>query len=322
MSEKLGNNVVDKSLEIDKDGNFVRTNSAFRETVSKEHPIYKPEKDRYHLYVALICPWAHRTLIVRELKGLQDVISVSIVHYHLERSTGWKFSTKEGATVDHINGFEYLKQVYLLSNPNYIGKITVPVLFDKKTKTIVNNESSEIIVMLNSAFNEFSKTKEQAELDLYPVELKDDIDKINDLVYNTVNNGVYKCGFAETQESYENNYYKLFESLDYLESLLSKQRYLVGKKLTLADLRLFVTLIRFDIAYYGFFKCNRNLIKEFPALSNYLKELYQIPEFKKTVDFHHIKNGYFLCVNQQKSAIVPLGPNLDYLNQPHNRSNL
>ncbi|EGC37848.1 hypothetical protein DICPUDRAFT_86785 [Dictyostelium purpureum] len=307
--------------QTEKDGQYTRKESSFRDTVSKDHPVYQPESGRYHLYVCFGCPFAHRALIMRVLKGLEDVIDISVVDYVLDRSTGWKFSpNKDGCTVDKVNNFEYLKQVYLLSNPNYEGRITVPVLFDKKTKTIVNNESAEIIRILNSSFNDFCKTKEQSDLDYYPKELQTEIDKINSRVYENVNNGVYKTGFAQTQEAYDINYIKLFETLDYLESHLSNNRYLLGKQFTEADIRLFPTLIRFDAVYFGHFKANRQQIKDFPNLSNYLKELYQMEPINKTVNFHHIKNSYYVSMSDiNPTKIVPNGPDLGYLNENHNR---
>ncbi|MFA9408567.1 MAG: glutathione S-transferase family protein, partial [Candidatus Dadabacteria bacterium] len=275
------------------------------------------EPGRYHLYVSLACPWAHRTLIFRKLKKLEGMISLSIVDPLMEEN-GWEFSDYESSIEDSVNGSDYLHQIYTTAKPDYTGRVTVPVLWDKEKKTIVNNESSEIILMLNSEFDEFGNSTQ----DFYPPELRDEIDQINEVVYHNINNGVYKCGFATTQQAYEEAFNNLFSTLDQIENILSKKRYIVGDKLTLADWRLFTTLLRFDSVYYTHFKCNLRRIEEYPNLSNYLRELYQYPGVEETVNFKHIKEHYFKSHKTiNPTGIVPSGPELD-LSTPHNRSKL
>lgn len=312
--------------EVATDGAFKRTPSQFRDFISsKNDAIFKPEKDRYHLYVSFACPWACRTLTFRNLKGLQDVISVSCVRPVWEtvdfqsQTRGWVFAPEKddenGSTVDHLFGCKSLKELYLRVEPNYSGKFSVPVLFDRKTNRIVNNESSEIIRMLNSEFNEFAKDKE---LNLYPIEFKEEIDRLNDYMYDPVNNGVYRCGFAKTQEAYAQAFHELFEALDYFEELLKKRRFLCGKKLTEADIRFFVTIIRFDVVYVTHFKTNKKRIVDYPNIFGWLKEIYQTPQITETVNFYHIKNHYFRshpAINP--FGIVPLGPELDLSGNPH-----
>ncbi|EGC33457.1 hypothetical protein DICPUDRAFT_88765 [Dictyostelium purpureum] len=310
-------NTIDFENELDKKGAFIRIDSSFRDHISKDHPIFKPEANRYHLYVSYACPWANRTLMFLNLKGLEDIIDYSVVDYILETG-GWKFSTRHGSTVDKINNFPALRDVYLLTDKEYSGRITVPVLFDKKTQRIVNNESSEIIRMLNSQFNDFAKNPA---LDLCPSDLLTEIDKINEFVYPNINNGVYRCGFAVSQEAYDDAFEKLFAALDKVEEILSKQRYLVGSRFTEADVRLFSTLIRFDCVYVGHFKCNKRQIKEYPNLSNYTREIYQMEPIKSTINFFHIKHHYYgshRTINPY--GIVPNGPNMDYINEPHDRN--
>ncbi len=299
-------------------GRFVRKDSQFRDWVTADGSSgFKAEPNRYHLYVSLACPWAHRTLILRKLKNLEGVISLSIVDPLMEEN-GWEFSDYPGSISDSLNGSQYLHQIYTTAKPDYTGRVTVPVLWDKEKKIIVNNESSEIILMLNSEFDEFGNSTQ----DFYPPELRDEIDEINAVVYGNINNGVYKCGFSTTQQAYEEAFNNLFSTLDQIENILSKKRYLVGDKLTLADWRLFTTLLRFDSVYYTHFKCNLRRIEEYPHISNYLRELYQYPGVQETVNFKHIKEHYFKSHKTiNPTGIVPSGPELD-LSTPHNRSKL
>jgi glutathionyl-hydroquinone reductase len=305
-------------------GRFERSKSQFRDWVTKDgRPAdgrergFKAEPGRYHLYVSYACPWAHRTLIFRKLKKLEDIISVSVVH-HFMGEHGWTFLEEDGATGDTLYGLDYLHQLYIRADPDYSGRVTVPVLWDKNTETIVSNESAEIIRMLNSAFDEWG----DASLDFYPKRLRDEIDAINDRVYETVNNGVYRCGFATTQEAYEEAFGALFGELDQLEDRLSRQRYLAGDRLTEADWRLFTTLVRFDAVYVGHFKCNLRRIADYPNLSNYLRELYQVPGVKGTVNLHHIKHHYYGSHETiNPTRIVPKGPELD-LDGRHDRDRM
>jgi putative glutathione S-transferase len=301
-------------------GRFVRPSTRFRNWVTadgKPGPSgdggFPAERGRYHLYVSLACPWAHRTLIFRKLKKLDDVISVSVVEPLMGRE-GWVFGAG-GATTDSVNGTSKLSEVYVLADPHYTGRVSVPVLWDKTRRTIVNNESAEIIRMLNSAFDAFT----DAGVDYYPPQLRGAIDQINARVYDNVNNGVYRAGFATTQEAYEEAFLALFAALDDLEQTLSRQRYLVGP-LTEADWRLFTTLVRFDPVYVGHFKCNLRRIADYPNLSNYLRELYQMPGIADTVSIDHIKRHYYASHRQiNPTGIVPLGPELDY-SAPHDRA--
>lgn len=269
---------------------------------------FKAEGGRYHLYVALACPWAHRTLIMREIKGLQDVISVSIVD-PIMSDKGWMFSDAPGTIPDTVNHAQYLQEIYLKANPEYTGRVTVPVLWDKQTQIIVNNESREIMRMLDVEFASLATRK----IDLYPPDLQQQIDETIDAIYTPINAGVYRAGFAAEQAAYEQAVAELFESLDTWETILSKQRYLCGDSLTEADICMFVTLYRFDSVYYGLFKCNLRRIMDYPNLQNYLKDLYQIPEFKVTCNLDHIKRGYYMSmtdINPQR--IVPTGPIVDF----------
>jgi glutathionyl-hydroquinone reductase len=300
-------------------GRFVRTTTRFRNWVtvdggpgSSGEGGFPAERGRYHLYVSLACPWAHRTLIFRKLKGLDDVISVSVVE-PLMGSEGWVFG-RSGATTDTVNGKSKLSEIYLLADPRFTGRVTVPVLWDRKRRTIVNNESAEIIRMLNAAFDAFTDVK----TDYYPANLRADIDRINARIYENVNNGVYRAGFATTQEAYEEAFLTLFAALDELEQMLSRQRYLVGP-LTEADWRLFTTLVRFDPVYVGHFKCNLRRIADYPNLSNYLRDLYQTPGVADTVSIDHIKRHYYGSHRHiNPTGIVPLGPELDF-SAPHDR---
>ena len=296
-------------------GAFVRKAASFRNWVTADGSPgpsgkggFAAESGRYHLYVSLACPWAHRTLIFRKLKGLEPHISLSIVD-PLMLEEGWVFSDGPGTLPDTVNGKKRLYEVYLAADPDYTGRVTVPVLWDRKTGTIVSNESSEIIRMFNSAFDRITGNS----LDFYPKALRAEIDAVNERVYGTVNNGVYCAGFATTQAAYEEAFGQLFETLDWLEDRLGRSRYLVGEQISEADWRLFTTLVRFDAVYYGHFKCNRQRIEDYPNLSGYLRDLYQVPGVAETVNFDHIKRHYYgshKTINP--TGIVPLGPRLDY----------
>jgi putative glutathione S-transferase len=300
------------------DGRFVRKESSFRDWVRADGSTrFAPEAGRYHLYVSLACPWAHRTLIFRKLKKLEDAISVSVVDAHMG-AEGWAFSEAPGAIPDDVNHARWLREIYVLADPQYTGRVTVPVLWDREHETIVSNESAEIIRMFNSEFDALG----DASLDLHPEPLRAQIDEINDYVYPRINNGVYRCGFATTQSAYEEAFLELFEGLDALDERLATQRYLLGDRITEADWRLFTTLVRFDPVYVGHFKCNRQRISDYAHLSGYLRELYQWPGVAETVDFEHIKQHYYgshATINP--SAVVPLGPSLD-LDAPHERAAL
>ncbi len=296
-------------------GAFIRSESQFRNWVTGDGapgPTGKggfiAEPNRYHLYVSLACPWAHRTLIFRKLKKLDDIIGVTVVHPHMLEQ-GWEFKADLGGMEDSINGMRYLYEIYTKAQADYSGRVTVPVLWDKKNNTIVNNESSEIIRMLNTAFNAFTDDR----IDYYPEILRQEIDDINHKIYHTVNNGVYRCGFATKQAAYDDAFFKLFNTLDELEQRLSTQRYLVGNQLSEADWRLFTTLIRFDAVYQSHFKCNLRRIADYHHLENYIRELYQMPGISDTVDFKHIKQHYYYSqVTVNPHRIVPHGPELDF----------
>ena len=295
--------------EIASDGAFERTQTSFRAAVTDAPgAVHAAAAGRYHLYVSLACPWAHRTLIVRALKGLQEVISVDVVHPHLT-DKGWSFDTGfAGTTGDRVGGKNYLQQVYQQAAPAYAGLITVPVLWDKQRHTIVNNESSEIIRMLNSAFQSFST---QPELDLYPLALRREIDDVNAWVYPTINNGVYRSGFAQSQHAYEQAVDALFAALDRAEHLLTAQDYLCGGVLTEADVRLFTTLIRFDAVYHTHFKCNRRLIAQYPALHRFMARIYRLPGVAETVDMAQIRYHYYYSHRHiNPTGIVPAGPDV------------
>ena len=298
-------------------GTFVRPDSSFRNHVTADGSSgFKAEPGRYHLFLAPNCPWAHRTQIYRRLKCLDDVISVTLADQPRERS--WAYSKGIGRDLEPVDGVFELHQAYISADSNYTGRVTVPTLWDKKTWTIVNNESSEIIRMLNTEFDEWG----DASLDLYPKDLREDIDAINERIYTTVNNGVYRCGFAKSQEAYEEAFHNLFESLDYLDNLLDEHRYLCGERITEADWRLYPTLARFDAAYYGNFKCNKMHIYEYPNLSNYLRELYQWPGIAEITDIPAIKEGYYRAGSVNPTGIVPLGPGNLHLDDPHDRDRL
>lgn len=292
----------------DSEGRFIRDESGFRDWITKDGE-FLPEKDRYHLYVSYACPWANRTLIMRNLKGLEDFISISVVNPYIDEEE-WNFKPGDGVIEDPIFNAKDMKEVYQKADEGFEGYVSVPVLLDKKTNKIVNNESSEIIRIFNSAFDEIGAK----DGDYYPEELRDEIDKLNDYIYDKVNNGVYKAGFATKQKAYDESVKELFEALDYLEEYLEDKEYLVGDKLTEADVRLFVTLIRFDPVYFGHFKCNVKQIKDYKNLSAYTRRLYQIPEFKSTIHFDHIKDHYYKSHPQiNPTRIVPIGLDLDWL---------
>ena len=299
-------------------GRFVRRESQFRDRVTADGSSgFKAEPGRYHLYVSLACPWAHRTLIFRRLKRLEDVISISVVHWHMAEN-GWEFGDGKRCTGDRLGGREYLHQVYTDARPDYSGRVTVPVLWDAKENTIVNNESAEIIRMLNREFDAWG----DASLDLYPEALRAEIDALNEVIFRRVNNGVYKAGFATRQEAYEEAFEELFETLDDLEARLGRQRYLLGGRLTEADWRLFTTLLRFDPVYHGHFKCNRRRLADYPNLWGHTRELYQVPGVAETVNLHHIKQHYYGSHGSvNPTGIVPKGPDIDYA-APHGRDSI
>ncbi|MGX1309602.1 putative glutathione S-transferase [Amorphus suaedae] len=313
--------ISDEGGFANKEGKFVRKNSAFRNYVTADGSPgptgeggFQAEPGRYHLYVSLACPWAHRTLILRARKGLNDQIGLSVVHW-LMKENGWTFREAPGTIPDTVNHADALHQVYTAADPTYSGKVTVPVLWDKQRGTIVSNESADIIRMFNSAFDGVGA----AAGDYYPEALRSEIDAVNDRVYETVNNGVYRSGFATSQEAYEEAVTPLFETLDWLEERLSKHRFLVGDRLTEADVRLFTTLVRFDPVYHGHFKCNVRRIVDYPNLWNYTRDIYQRPGVRETVDLTHIKNHYYQShASVNPSGVVPVGPQIDF-DAPHDR---
>jgi putative glutathione S-transferase len=303
-------------------GRFVRKDAAFRNWITPDGEPgpsgsggFNAEAGRYHLYVSLACPWAHRTLIVRALKGLDAMIGVSAVHW-LMLGDGWTFADGPGVVPDPVNGARFLRDVYIAADRAYTGRVTVPILWDKQRGTMVSNESSEIIRMLNTAFDGIGAKPG----DYYPAPLRAEIDAINARVYDTVNNGVYKAGFATNQEAYEEAVVPLFDTLDWLEQKLATQRFLAGNQLTEADIRLFTTLIRFDAVYVGHFKCNLRRIADYPNLSAYTRDIYQHPGVASTVNFHHIKHHYYEShASVNPTGIVPLGPLQDF-DAPHDRA--
>ncbi|MGP5417719.1 glutathione S-transferase family protein [Psychrobacter faecalis] len=305
-------------------GRFVREDAGFRNWVTADGSAgptgvggFKAEANRYHLYVSLACPWAHRTTIYRKLKGLEDMISLSVVHPFMG-DKGWTFAEGAGVIADPIVNASYLYEVYVAAKPDYTGRVTVPILWDKKTNTIVSNESSEIIRMLNSAFDEVGAT----DVSFLPSELLAEIDTVNEFVYSAVNNGVYKAGFATTEAAYKEAVVMLFDALDTLEVRLADQRYLLGDTITEADWRLFTTLVRFDAVYVGHFKCNIRRIVDYPNLWGYLRDLYQVPGIAETVSIEHIKAHYYTShANINPTRIIPVGPLLDF-NEPHDRAHL
>lgn len=301
-------NIISQFPRESSNGSFKRQKSIFRSIIDEESQ-YKPEKGRYHLYLSYACPWAHRTLIVRELKGLDAVVSVSFVN-PIRDDKGWCFESKNNQYIDPLNGFSYLMEAYNIMDSKYDMRVTVPVLWDKQTKQIVNNESSDIIIMLNSKFNQYTDSK----LNLYPEGMRIEIDELNQYIYSNINNGVYKCGFAANQEVYEGEVANLFNALDKIELRLAGRTYLVGDRLSLADIRLFVTLIRFDAVYFNHFKTNRQHIYEYTNLWNFVKLLYNNEQIKPTVKFDEIKDHYFKThPSINPSGIVPVGPNIEKL---------
>lgn len=305
----------DNLIKNKEDGKFIRPDSAFRDWITTDgspgpegQKASPAEKGRYHLYVSLACPWAHRTLITRVLKGLEDMISVSVVHWHMGAQS-WNFEDAPGVVADPVMNAQFLHQIYTLAKPGMSGKVTVPVLFDKKERTIINNESSEIIRIFNEAFDDLGALPGH----YYPAPLRGEIDEINERIYHTLNNGVYKCGFATTQEAYKEAYVPLFKTLDFLEEELSQSDYLVGNQLTEADIRLFTTLIRFDSVYYSHFKCNKKRIQDYPNLHRFVERFMSNQKIAATVNFHHIKHHYYGSHKQiNPSGIVPHGPDVMY----------
>jgi putative glutathione S-transferase len=320
----LVNGAWQEDISRTKDGHFIRPSTSFRNFVTADGSAgpsgkggFAAEAGRYHLYISLACPWAHRTLIFRTLKKLDDVISVSLTE-PLYGRTGWEFGTAQGGTRDTANGRATLAEIYLLADPHYTGRVSVPVLWDKKQRTIVSNESSEIIRMLNSAFDAFTEVR----TDYYPAALRGEIDRINDLVYPNINNGVYRAGFATGQAAYEDAAHGVFDAFDQLEARLSRQRYLAGPRVTEADWRLFTTLIRFDSVYYSHFKCNLRRLADYPNLWNYTRDLYQVPGVAATVSIDQIKRHYYGSQRGvNPTGIVPIGPLIDF-DAPHDRARL
>ncbi|WP_018659944.1 glutathione S-transferase family protein [Allofustis seminis] len=296
-------------------GRFVRGTSSFRNWITKDGSAgptgksgFKAEKGRYHLYVSLACPWAHRTLLIRALKGLEAFISISVVHPHMGEQ-GWSFEPGDGVIADPVLHADYLHQIYTHVDPQFTGRVTVPVLYDLKQDTIVNNESSEIIRMLNTAFDDLGAVQ----VDFYPDNLQEEIDALNATVYEHVNNGVYKAGFATEQHVYEEEVYHLFKTLDTLEERLNGQDYLFGNILTEADIRLWTTLLRFDPVYFGHFKCNIRELKEYPNLWHFTRLIYNMPGVKETVNMEHIQRHYYTSHDSiNPNRIIPVGPVLDY----------
>lgn len=299
-------------------GEFVRQEDQFRNRITADGSSGFPaEPGRYHLYVSLACPWAHRTVIARKLKKLEQVIGMTVVD-PVRDDRGWAFREGPGHTLDPLNGFEFLSQAYRATDPSYDARVTVPVLWDKQLGRIVSNADDDLMRMFNSEFNALTGHA----LDLYPKELRSEIDRLNHMIYPCVNNGVYRAGFATSQRAYERAAAELFETLDQLEELLSQKRYLTGNSVTEADWRLFPTLIRFDPVYHGHFKCNLRRIRDYPNLHGYLKELYQFDGIAETVDFDHIKRHYYMTHPEiNPTRIVPIGPEMD-LDSPHGREGL
>jgi putative glutathione S-transferase len=296
-------------------GEFKRQEDAFRDWVKRDGlTAYKPERDRYHLYVSLACPWAHRIIILRKLKGLEDTIGMTVVD-PVRDERGWAFRDGPGHSHDPVNGFEFLSEAYHATDPTFDGRVTVPVLWDKQTKRIVSNSDDDLLRMLNSEFSDFATNN----YDFYPDDLREEIDRLNDIIYKRVNNGVYMAGFATRQRPYEFAAKKLFETLDELDARLASQRYLLGSRMTESDWRLFPTLIRFDAVYHGHFKCNLRRIVDYPNLWPYLRDLYQHEQVAETVNFDHIKRHYYVTHGHiNPTRIVPIGPALD-LDVPHGR---
>jgi len=305
-------------------GKFKRQEQAYRNWITADGEPgpsgeggFAAAPDRYHLYVSLACPWAHRALIVRALKGLEEMLPISVVHWYMAEH-GWTFEPGPGVIPDPVHNVERLYQLYQKADPDFTGRVTVPVLWDKQREAIVNNESSEIIRMLNTAFDDLGAEAG----DYYPESLREEIDAVNERVYHTLNNGVYKSGFATTQEAYEEAVYPLFETMDWLEERLAGSRWLVGDTLTEADIRLFTTLVRFDPVYHGHFKCNVRRLAEYPNLWGFTRDLYQHPKVRETVNFEHIKKHYYASHETiNPTRIVPVGPELDF-DMPHGREGM
>jgi putative glutathione S-transferase len=313
----------DDTIPSDARGHFNRDASKFRHWITVDgsrglsgEDGFKAAPGRYHLFVSPSCPWAHRTIIMRKLKRLEDVVSMSVADK--PKTEGWAYSQPIDDLVPCPDGVFRLHQIYKAANPEYTGKVTVPTLWDRRRRTIVNNESSEIIRMLNSAFDAWADVS----FDFYPEALRDEIDKINDFVYQHLNNGVYRSGFARTQNAYDEAVRNVFHGLDALEKGLGERRYLAGDRITEADWRAFPTLLRFDLVYYSHFKCNLRRIQDYPNLANYLRELYQWPGIQETFDLNQIKAGYYGQRNINPTGIVPMGPTLDHLDRPHDRNRL
>lgn len=324
MGQLIDGRWHDQWYDTSKDGRFQRENAQRRNWITADGQPgpsgeggFRAEAGRYHLYVSLACPWAHRTLIYRQLKGLDSLIDVSVVSW-LMLEDGWTFDKALGSTGDKLDSLDFLHQRYTRDDAHYTGRVTVPLLWDKHERRIVSNESAEIIRMLNSAFDGITGNT----LDLYPEPLRAQINELNERIYPAVNNGVYRAGFATTQDAYEEAFTTLFNELDWLEERLSKQRYLAGEYLTEADVRLFTTLIRFDAVYHGHFKCNLRRLADYPNLSGWLRELYQLEGVAGTVDFQHIKNHYYASHRTiNPTGVVPLGPQQDFTG-PHGREHL
>ena len=297
------------------DGTFQRQADAFRHWVTSDgSSTYPAESDRYHLYVSLACPWAHRTIIMRKLKNLESVIGMTVVD-PIRDDQGWAFRDGSGHTTDPVNGFQWLREAYTRTDPHFAGRVTVPVLWDRQTGKIVSNSDDDLMRMLNQAFNQLT----DSQVDFYPEPLRQEIDALNDEVYERINNGVYQAGFATSQTAYEQAVLRLFEALDDLEQRLARRRYLFGDWIVETDWRLFVTLIRFDAVYHGHFKCNLRRIVDYPNLFGYLKDLYQVPGVAETVNFDHIKRHYYMTHDDiNPTRIVPLGPIQDFTT-PHGR---
>lgn len=314
----------DKWYDTAKDGRFQRESARRRNWITADGSPgpsgvggFAAEAGRYHLYISLACPWAHRTLIFRKLKGLESLIDVSVVSW-LMLEQGWTFDPQHGSTGDALDGLAFLHQRYTQDSPDYSGRVTVPLLWDKKTGRIVSNESSEIIRMFNSAFDHLTGNH----LDFYPEALRAEIDSLNERIYPAINNGVYRAGFATIQQAYEEAFHALFDELDQLDALLQTRRYLTGEQVTEADWRLFTTLIRFDAVYHGHFKCNLRRLEGYPNLSGWLRELYQWPGVAETVSFTHIKHHYYASHRTiNPTGVVPLGPAQDF-SRPHGRGHL
>lgn len=300
-------------------GAFERSETQFRDRIADEPDArFPPESDRYHLYVSRPCPWAHGAVLVRELLGLHDVISMDVLDPYRE-AEGWQFSPeRDDCTTDTVNGVDYLSEIYRAADPGYAGHVNVPVLWDRERETIVNNESMEIMRMLASAFGDH----QARDVDLYPTDRREEIDRITEAIYEPINNGVYRAGFAGTQAAYDRAVRELFDALDDLESLLADRRYLAGERLTLADLRLFATLVRFDEVYHTHFKCNRRRIEAYPNLWGHTRELYQLPGVAGTVNMGHIKEHYYRTHDSlNPRGIIPVGPDPDF-EAPHDRDRL